>query len=462
MAIELNCDNRTVFTSDNLPVLRGLNAGCVDLIYLDPPFGSCRDYAGKADSVGESFSFSDRWGKHPVSARSLDRIEKHCPKLANLLEIVPEMHSRPHQNYLAYMGVRLLEMHRVLHDRGSLYLHCDATASHYLKVVLDCIFGRNNFREEIVWNRQTGRVCSRRWGRVCDVILFYSKTSRYRFRPVLTDHHGKEYEQADDRGEWNAGQLHGPRLYGSPAEKVGSQHHAHWRGYSPFADGGRFWCVPSRDRYAQWIEANVIPGFCSMKSVLARLDALDEADMIVWQDLRNGIKRPMLKRYRMAYFDKRQLNCLFPTVALGSDFYGFPTQKPKQILRWIVEASSLPGNVVLDPFAGSGTTLVAAEELGRRWVGVDKEDFTELLGERLKDCESMFSADLEVIHRLEAPVKTVRDDGLPKGSRRVSAPVRRKRGRPRKVRLELAGAGKSSARNGSSAGHGLVAEAGRE
>ena len=185
MSIELNCENRTVFTSDNLPVLRGLNAGCVDLIYLDPPFGSCRDYAGKLDSLGEQFSFSDRWGKHHVSARALARIEALCPRLADFLEIVPAMHSRPHQNYLAYVGVRLLEMHRVLNDRGSLYLHCDASASHYLKCVLDCIFGRNNFREEIVWNRQSGRVSSRRWGRVCDTILFYSKSCRYRWQDVL-------------------------------------------------------------------------------------------------------------------------------------------------------------------------------------------------------------------------------------------------------------------------------------
>lgn len=100
--------------------------------------------------------------------------------------------------------------------------------------------------------------------------------------------------------------------------------------------------------------------------------------------------------------------------------------------------------MVLDPFAGSGTTLVAAEELGRRWVGIDREDLSELVGSRLRACESMFSSDLAVVHRLDAPVKTVRDDGLPKGSRRVSAPARRKRGRPKKVRLEL----ETSLRNG--------------
>ena len=118
-----------------------LNAGCADLIYLDPPFGSCRDYAGKMDSVG---------GKHPVLARALARIESLCPKLVDFLELVPSRHSRSHQNYLVYVGVRLLDLHRILDFRGSLYLYCDAAAAHYLKCVLDCILGRNNFREECV------------------------------------------------------------------------------------------------------------------------------------------------------------------------------------------------------------------------------------------------------------------------------------------------------------------------
>lgn len=165
--------NRTIFTSDNLPVLRGMNAGSVDLIYLDPPFNSNRNYAAPVGSKAAGAAFKDAWTLQDVDIAWVKQIKTHYPKVAGIVEAAGAVGGKGDQSYLIYMAVRLLELHRVLKDTGSLYLHCDPTMSHSLKLLLDAIFGKRNFRNEIVWCYGAGYPPKNDFARKHDIIFRY-------------------------------------------------------------------------------------------------------------------------------------------------------------------------------------------------------------------------------------------------------------------------------------------------
>ena len=171
-----NIKPKTIFTGDNLPIMRGINSESVDLIYLDPPFNSKANYAAPIGSKAAGAEFKDTWTLDDVDNAWLDLIETKYPALNRVIYAAM---TNSDKSYLIYMAARLLEMRRILKDTGSIYLHCDPTMSHYLKLIMDAVFGKVNFRNEIVWHYQTGGV-SRRWfGRKHDVILFYNKTEDY-------------------------------------------------------------------------------------------------------------------------------------------------------------------------------------------------------------------------------------------------------------------------------------------
>ena len=171
-----NIKPKTIFTGDNLPIIRGINSESVDLIYLDPPFNSKANYAAPIGSKAAGAEFKDTWTLDDVDNAWLDLIETKYPALNRVIYAAM---TNSDKSYLIYMAARLLEMKRILKDTGSIYLHCDPTMSHYLKLIMDAVFGKVNFRNEIVWHYQTGGV-SRRWfGRKHDVILFYNKTEDY-------------------------------------------------------------------------------------------------------------------------------------------------------------------------------------------------------------------------------------------------------------------------------------------
>ncbi|MDI9348763.1 MAG: DNA methyltransferase [Candidatus Symbiobacter sp.] len=171
----------TLYTQDNLFVLHGMNSDSVDLIYLDPPFNSKRLYAAPVGSRAAGAAFKDMWGWSDVNAAYLERLIEKYPNLGKFILATKETHSNAMAAYLAYMAQRIIEMHRVLKDTGSFYLHCDPTASHYLKFLLDAIFGRDNFRNEIIWCYSIGGKSKRTFGRKHDVILYYSKSDAYFF-----------------------------------------------------------------------------------------------------------------------------------------------------------------------------------------------------------------------------------------------------------------------------------------
>ena len=173
-----NVNPKTIFTGDNLPIMRGMNSESVDLIYLDPPFNSKANYAAPIGSEAAGAEFKDTWTLSDVDATWLDLIEAKHPRLNRVIHAAM---SDSDKSYLIYMAVRLIEMHRILKDSGSIYLHCDPTMSHYLKLVMDTIFGKQHFQNEIIWCYERGSRRKSQFGRKHDVILFYSKTKNYVF-----------------------------------------------------------------------------------------------------------------------------------------------------------------------------------------------------------------------------------------------------------------------------------------
>ncbi len=193
----LNIKPNTLFTNDNLFVLNGLNSACVDLIYLDPPFNSKRFYSAPIGSKAAGASFKDMWSWDDVDFALLQRLNEEHPDFVRFVHSISASHGSPMRSYITYMAQRVLEMHRVLKSTGSLYLHCDPTASHYLKIMLDFIFDAKNFQNEFIWYYGGGGAGKKRWGRKHDVILFYSKSATWTFNmdAVRVPH------------KWDAGQL---------------------------------------------------------------------------------------------------------------------------------------------------------------------------------------------------------------------------------------------------------------
>ena len=170
----LNVKNRTLWTGDNLDIMRGLNSGCIDLIYLDPPFNSNRNYAAPIGSKAAGAAFKDTWTLDDVDVVWHGQIAEEHPGLWRVIEAAELAHGKGMKSYLVYMAVRVLEMRRILKETGSIYLHCDPTASHYLKLMMDAIFGKGNFRNEIAWCYTGPANVTKHFPRKHDIILFYA------------------------------------------------------------------------------------------------------------------------------------------------------------------------------------------------------------------------------------------------------------------------------------------------
>ena len=277
-----NWRNRTLFHGDNLAFLRAMNTESVDLIATDPPFNKGRDFHATPDSLAAGAKFQDRWSwERDVHEEWTDQITDDYPRLMEAIESARYAHSDGMGAYMCFMAVRLLAMRRVLKPTGSIYLHCDPTASHYLKAVMDAIFGWRNFRNEVLWLYKTGGMSKRWFGRKHDNLLFYSKGKDYTFNPL------KEKSYLSHQ-------------YGFSNIEIHKDEH------------GVYTLVGMRD-----------------------------------------------------YWDIPALRGNQPETV------GFPTQKPLALYERIIRASSNEGDMVLDPFAGCATTCVAAEKLGRQWVGID-------------------------------------------------------------------------------------------
>lgn len=413
-----NWANKTIWTGDNLYIMRGMNSASVDLIYLDPPFNSNANYAAPIGSKAAGAAFKDTWTLTDIDVEWINLIEQKHPQLYRVLLAAM---TKSDKSYLVYMAARLLEMKRLLKPTGSIYLHCDPTMSHYLKLLMDSVFGRSNFRNEIIWKRTTARNDGKHFGNVHDVILFYRGSLEASvwnnvFDPLDPEKVKDRYKDNDTRssrfGPFQRGDL---TASGTRDGESGET----WRGINP-TGSNRHWAVPIEGDYAEWIETHIIPNYRATKGVHDRLDLLDAHELIAWPDKHGG--KPRLKRYLSASRGAKVNDVIVnipPIQANDSEDTGFETQKPLALLRHFLRASSNHGDIVLDPFCGCATTCVAADDLGRNWVGIDISDkASQLVVERISDRQGLFR---DIVHREDIPDRT--DIGR---IRRYNSPQNRK------------------------------------
>ena len=349
----INFRNRTLFHGDNLTFLRGMNSGTVHLIATDPPFNKARDFHATPDSIAKGARFTDRWAwERDTHPEWIDAIQDDWPAVWSVINAAEVASGEDMAAFLCWLGVRLLEMHRVLRDDGSIYLHIDHTAHAYVKALMDGIFGRENFRNEVVWfyDDAPGR-SNRYFPRKHDTILWYSKSENW--------------------------------IFNDDAIRVPLKAASVKRYQSPRVIGGK----------------SYIGGESASKGKIPE---------DVWP-------MPVVKKNRA-----------------NKESTGYPTQKPLALYDRIIRASSNVGDIVLDPFAGCATTPVAAERLGRQWIGMDIWDdahqmvLDRLLSEGLAvegKCDTLISLG-DVHYSTAAPVRS--DDA------EVAAPVLKLKSKRRK------------------------------
>ena len=404
--------NRTLFLEDNLPVLRGLDSKSIDLIATDPPFNKGVGAFEGTTKAGVNIEFKDVWHWDDVQDEWLDEIKDEHSRLFNMVHYANESAGNDMGAFICWLGVRVLEMQRVLKPTGSIYLHCDPTASHYIKAMMDAIFGRKNFRNEIVWKRHSGRAGGKQFGRVHDIILFYSNGSDYTWNMQRLPHDEgyikRAYRHQDARGRFRVGDLTAPGVSDGESGRP-------WRGVDPSARG-RHWFTPTKGGMNDFIiENDLIRGWPDeYHGVHARLDTLDEAGLIFWPAKQDGM--PGLKRYLKSAKGPEAEDVITDIKRLeanSKERTGYPTQKPLALYKRMVASSSNPGDMVLDPFAGCATTCVAAEQLGRQWIGIDiREESGDVIRERLEnEVNGSMAWDAVVRTPTEAPERT--DDGEP-------------------------------------------------
>ena len=370
---EPNFKNRTLWTGDNLHVMRGLNAETVDLIYLDPPFNSNREYAAPIGSEAAGAAFKDTWTLSDVDLAWHGEIAEANPNVYGVIDAARQAHGKGMQSYLTMMAVRLLEMKRLLKPTGSIYLHCDPTASHYLKLLLDAVFGSGLFLNEITWKRSSAHSDTkqgmRRAGKIRDVLLVYTKTDNYvwnpQYMPYAEDYLQAEYRHVAPQGRryketdvtaakpggdteyaWHVRRPHGKETRWSADltnDYLDPQPGWEYKAVQPYR--GRYWAYAKSNLVSFWKEGRLIHRETGMPRLMQFADDMPGVPL---QDLWDDIQ-----------------------PVLGNERIGYPTQKPLALLERIINASSNEGDVVLDPFCGCATALVAAEKLQRQWVGID-------------------------------------------------------------------------------------------
>ena len=348
---ELNFKNRTLFHGDNLDFLRGMNSETVHLIATDPPFNKNRDFHATPDSLAAGARFKDRWRwDEDVHEEWTDSIIDDFPAVWEVIRAARAAYGDDMGAFLCWLGVRLMEMRRVLRADGSIYLHIDHTAHAYVKCLMDAIFGWKNFQNEIVWKRTVTVKGdpSRRLANDTDFLLFYSKSKQY---------------------VWNVDSITMPYDLNNLDEKTLKQ----YRNREP--ETGRLW------RFTEITDPHQNPNSNCHYEVMGvtrtwrwtrdRME-LEIARGRVIQTKPGNV--PRFKRY-LDEQKGRKLNNLWVDVpnltGTNAERTGYPTQKPLALYERIIKASSNKGDVVLDPFCGCATTPIAAERLGRQWVGMD-------------------------------------------------------------------------------------------
>ncbi len=399
-----------LYFGDNLGFLRDPSVfpnESIDLIYLDPPFNSKATYNVLFEektglgAAAQIKAFEDTWHWDEAAAAALSEVvTTGNSRLVNAMRAFQAM--IPASDMLAYlsmMAARLVHLHRVLKPTGSIYLHCDPTASHYLKILMDAAFGAENFRNEIIWRRTGSNNSADGFGPIHQSILFYVKSDEAYFSypkgPYTRDYVESFFKDSDSRGKYQSVALTGPGTRTGDSGKP-------WHGYDP-TSVGRHWQPASYvyDKYRELTGEDL-----ATYSLLERFDKLDAIGMIHWG--KGGDTVPRYKQYLadapgVPYqdiwaFQPGTKGCVYDDSEVGIDEdvkwltttdaerLGYPTQKPVGLLSRIIKASSKEGDTVMDPFCGCGTTIDAAQSLNRRWIGIDITYLAiGLVERRLKD-----------------------------------------------------------------------------
>jgi site-specific DNA-methyltransferase (adenine-specific) len=340
-----------LYYGDNLDVLRRhLDDASVDLVYLDPPFNSNASYNvlfaehNGTQAASQIKAFEDTWKWDDGAARACAEVIEAGGKASEAMQAFRTFLGDSNMMaYLAMMAPRLVELRRVLKPTGSLYLHCDPTASHYLKMLLDAVFGPINFRGEVTWKRTGSHSDSKRWSPVADILLHYSKTGSFIWNSPYVPH-SDEYLATKYHYSEPDGRRYRLDNMTSPHPRPNMMYE--WKGHASPPFGWRY-----------------------SKATMAKLDA---EGRIWYPDSKK--KRPQLKRYldeMPGVLIGNVWTDIDPINSRAAERLGYPTQKPEVLLERIITASSNEGGVVLDPFCGCGTTIAAAQRLKRRWIGID-------------------------------------------------------------------------------------------
>lgn len=345
-----------LYYGDNLDILRRhVDDESVDLVYLDPPFKSDQDYnvlfeeRDGSRAASQIKAFEDTWTWDQAAARAHEEIVERGGDVARaMIAFRTFLGESDMLAYLSMMAPRLVELKRVLKADGSIYLHCDPTASHYLKMLMDGVFGPACFRNEIVWKRTNARSTPHRWPRVHDVLLFYTRNDAYRFHsikaPADTAKLPHTLITATDGKKYQTYELTAP---GATAE---GESGTPWRGYDP-------------NRYGRhWANSHAV------------MDEWDRQGLIHWPEDGGWPRRRAAEPFDP---DNRTITVADVWTDIdrlnqtAKERLGYPTQKPEALLDRVISASSDEGDLVLDPFCGCGTTVIAAQNLNRRWIGID-------------------------------------------------------------------------------------------
>jgi site-specific DNA-methyltransferase (adenine-specific) len=358
----------TLYYGDNLDILRRyVKDATVDLIYLDPPFNSAQDYnvlfeeRDKTKSAAQIQAFKDTWSWDESAAKAFDEVVEHgSDRVAQaMLAMRTFLGDTDMLAYLAMMAPRLVELRRVLKPTGSIYLHCDTTASHYLKSIMDAVFEPTNFRSQITWKRTNVHNDSKDWSDVSDILLYYVKDAScpFTWNPIYLKHSDAHIESKYREDE--KGRFFTLSDMTSPHPRPNMMYD--WKGHKSPSMGWRY----SKET----------------------MQKLDEAGRVWYPDDKE--KRPRLKRYLDEMPGTLVTNIwtdIFPINSQAQERLGYPTQKPEALLQRIITASSNEGDTVLDPFCGCGTAVAVAEKLKREWVGIDITHLAiTLIRHRLKD-----------------------------------------------------------------------------
>ncbi len=350
----MNIANKTIFCKDNLDVLRGIDSETIDMIYLDPPFNTNKNYFAPIGSAAKGAGFKDIWREDDYKEEWFRAIEAENLALYELLDFANKSQGKKSSNfcYMVYMSIRLIEMHRVLKPTGSIFLHCDGTMAHYLKLAMDCIFGAKNFKNEIIWHYPGGmKNNTQAFANQNDNIFFYTKLKAAKFNVIRS-------EISRDISQWKR-----------------------WGKYSEDGENILFKHIPLTD-------------------------TINRGRLVKQFKLHNG-KDPAPEDIAWTLKGKLFDNVWsdISSVYRKKQKTGYDTQKPLELLHRIIKASTNEGDFVLDPFCGCATTCVAAEQLGRQWAGIDVSQLTyDFIRDRLKtDASATVFSDTPITYTHEPP-----------------------------------------------------------